>query len=82
MNTRCLPKINVTVAIGKGLLEAGAERLGMSFDGCFEQPPSPKAAVPLPLPPQPLPSSVLGQAFGSTREISQCRKQTDRRTIP
>lgn len=39
------------MAIEKDLLEAGAESLGMLFDGCFEQALLPEPAVPLPAAP-------------------------------
>lgn len=46
MNTGCLPKTNV--AIEKDLLKAGAERLGVFFEVCFEQALLLKPAILLP----------------------------------
>jgi len=61
------------VAVEQDLLTAGAERLGMSADGCFEQALLLKAAVLLPAAPR-LPSSPLGRALGSTRGNTPAQK--------
>lgn len=57
MDTGCLPEINVTVAIEKGLCQAGTE----TSDGCFEQALLPKPVVLLPAASMPL---CLDKVFG------------------